>query len=68
LREFPTWNRERIDTVVTQRTEQSLLLKHPIPVHVIYCTAWIGMEGVVNFRQDYYGLDRKLGAALTAHR
>ena len=64
LREFPTWNRERIDTVVAQKMEQSLLLRHPIPVHVVYCTAWKEKDGSMNFRQDYYGLDRRLGAVL----
>jgi len=61
LREFPTWDRERIDTIVARRVEQSLLLKHPIPVHVVYCTVWKEQSGSVNFRQDYYGLDRRLG-------
>jgi L,D-transpeptidase YcbB len=68
LREFPTWTRERIDTIVAQRTEQSLLLKHPIPVHVVYCTAWKEKDGLVQFRQDYYGLDRKLGAVLIGRK
>ena len=64
LRQFPTWDRERIDTVVAQRSEQSLPLRHPIPVHVIYCTAWKEKDGMMQFRQDYYGLDRRLGAAV----
>ena len=68
LREYPTWNRERIDTVVAQQVEQSLLLKHPVPVHVVYCTAWKEKDGIVNFRQDYYGLDQRLGAALLQAR
>jgi murein L,D-transpeptidase YcbB/YkuD len=68
LREFPTWNRERIDTVVAQNVEQSLLLKHLIPVHVVYCTAWKEKDGTAQFRQDYYGLDRRLGPALLTRR
>jgi L,D-transpeptidase YcbB len=68
LREFPTWSRERIDTVVARNVEQSLLLRHPIPVHVVYCTAWRNKDGVVNFRPDYYGLDRRLGAVLMPGR
>ncbi len=69
LKEFPSWNRERIDTVVAQNVEQTIVLKHPIPVHVLYCTAWKEKDGTINFRQDYYGLDRKLGAVLLqAHK
>jgi L,D-transpeptidase YcbB len=68
LREFPAWNRERIDTVVARNVEQSLLLRHPIPVHVVYCTAWREKDGVVHYRPDYYGLDRRLGAVLLPGR
>ena len=64
LREFPTWDRERIDTVVARRSELTFLLKHPIPVHVVYCTAWKERDGFVQFRPDYYGLDHRLGAVL----
>ncbi|MCX6142436.1 MAG: L,D-transpeptidase family protein [Ignavibacteriales bacterium] len=68
LMESPTWNRERIDTVIARKMEQSLLLKHPIPVHVVYCTAWKEKNGIVHFREDYYGLDRRLGAALLGRK
>jgi murein L,D-transpeptidase YcbB/YkuD len=68
LREFPTWNCDRIDTVIAQKVEQSLLLRYPIPVHVLYCTAWKEKDGSVNFREDYYGLDRRLGVALLTRK
>ncbi len=64
LREFPDWTRERIDTVVARKAEQTLTLKRSIRVHVVYCTVWKEMDGSVQFRPDYYALDRRLAAAM----
>jgi L,D-transpeptidase YcbB len=66
LSDFPDWSRERIDTVVAQNREHSLLLIHPIPVHVLYYTVWKGKDGSVQFRDDYYGLDRRLWVAMSS--
>ena len=68
LREFPAWDRERIDTVVTRLTEQTIVLKRQVPVHVLYCTAWKEKDGSAQFRQDYYGLDWRLGAVMLERR
>jgi murein L,D-transpeptidase YcbB/YkuD len=64
LRQFPAWTRERIDTVVARRMEQTITLKTSIPVHVVYCTVWRGEDGSAQFREDYYGLDRRLSDIL----
>ena len=66
LSEFPQWTRERIDTVIAQNLEQSLLLKKTIPVHILYFTVWKENDGSVQFREDCYSLDRRLGWALRA--
>lgn len=68
LREFPDWRREKIDTVVAHKTGHSIYLKHPIPVHITYCTVWKERDGSVQVRDDRYGLDRRLGAALLPQR
>jgi murein L,D-transpeptidase YcbB/YkuD len=39
-------------------------LPRPIDVHVVYLTAWVDDEGVLQFRNDIYGLDGLLGDAL----
>ena len=30
-------------------------LKNKIPVNLVYFTAWVGKDGVLNFRDDIYG-------------
>ena len=35
-------------------------LPAPIPVHVIYATAWVAEDGTLNLRDDVYGRDAAL--------
>ncbi|HTY39330.1 MAG TPA: L,D-transpeptidase family protein [Bacteroidota bacterium] len=64
LSEFPDWTRERIDTLIARTTEQTLLMKRPIPVHVVYMSAWKDEDGATQYRSDFYGLDARLRLAL----
>jgi murein L,D-transpeptidase YcbB/YkuD len=66
LRDLPQWTKEKIDTVIARNVEQSLFLKRPIPVHVFYYTVWKEKDGSVQLREDFYGLDRRLGWAFQA--
>ena len=66
LRNFPEWTRERIDTVIAENEEQTLALKKALTVHVLYYTVWREKDGSAQFRQDFYGLDRRIGWALQA--
>ena len=38
-------------------------LAAPVPVHIVYLTAWTDEDGVLHFRDDIYGLDGSAGAA-----
>jgi murein L,D-transpeptidase YcbB/YkuD len=46
--------------------EQWVTLEQPIPVYVTYRTAWLGTDGVSQFRADVYSRDRDLMAALAS--
>ncbi|MCB2213396.1 L,D-transpeptidase family protein [bacterium] len=46
---------------------QTIRLKTAVPVHIIYLTAWVNPSGSVNFREDIYGRDERLLAALRTH-
>ena len=57
------WTKDRINDVVASAKTTVVNLREPLPVHITYLTAWAD-DGVVNFRQDIYGHDAKLLAAL----
>jgi len=57
------WTKDRINDVVASTKTTVVNLREPLPVHITYLTAWVD-DGVVNFRQDIYGHDAKLLAAL----
>ena len=43
-------------------------LEKPIPVHLVYQTAWVDADGRANFIDDVYGRDRRLADALAGRR
>jgi len=57
------WTKDRINGVVASAKTTVVNLREPLPVHITYLTAWAD-DGAVNFRQDIYGHDAKLLAAL----
>lgn len=46
--------------------ESVLRLVQPVPVHLVYFTAWPNARGHVDYRRDVYGRDAKISAALEA--
>jgi len=57
------WTKDRINNVVASTKTTVVNLREPLPVHITYLTAWAD-DGAANFRQDIYGHDAKLLAAL----
>jgi murein L,D-transpeptidase YcbB/YkuD len=60
----PKWNDETIMAALETGQEQTVRLPTPIPVHVLYWTAWVDPSGTVQFRNDIYGRDRRVLEAL----
>jgi murein L,D-transpeptidase YcbB/YkuD len=58
------WTPERIRSVVQTNTETVVKLEKPIPVYISYITAFLNDDGVMQYRRDIYGRDKKLIAAL----
>ena len=48
-------------------TETNVPLAAPVPIYMLYLTAWVGEDGIVNFRDDVYDRDRKLSANFPEH-
>lgn len=57
LNDNPSWSREKIQKAIDSGRNQNVPLSTPVPVHVIYRTAWVDENGAVNFRDDVYGRD-----------
>ncbi|MGB7063239.1 MAG: L,D-transpeptidase family protein [Candidatus Zixiibacteriota bacterium] len=64
LRDDPKWGREEILAAIGRGVEQTVQLPHPVPIHLLYWTAWADEDGSVSFRKDIYGRDRLLDQAL----
>lgn len=60
LRNDPNWNKEKITAAMNRTYETSVKLKEPIPVFIIYYTAWVDKEGLLHFRDDVYRHDMEL--------
>ena len=64
LRGYPEWTRPAILAAIEKGKEQTVRLFEPIPVHVLYCTAWVDDTGEIHFRRDIYGRDKAVADAL----
>jgi murein L,D-transpeptidase YcbB/YkuD len=58
------WTPDRIRGAVQAWREQTVPLPQPIPVHILYWTAWAGADGTLHFRRDIYERDTTLASAL----
>jgi murein L,D-transpeptidase YcbB/YkuD len=66
LADQPDWTRSRIDSVAAAGVERTVRLLEPVPVHLLYWTAWADADGVIHFREDIYGRDGAVRRALSA--
>ena len=58
------WAREKILAEIEKQVEKKVDLPEPIPVHLLYWTAWVDENESLQFRQDIYGRDKLLDEAL----
>ena len=62
------WTPERLEEAIGGGASPRIPVVPPLPVYILYWTAFVGPDGLAHFRDDVYGRDRRLGAALTAER
>ncbi|MBC7142245.1 MAG: L,D-transpeptidase family protein [Rhodobacteraceae bacterium] len=48
------------------RNENTIMLDRPVPVHLVYFTAWPSARGEIEFRRDVYGRDGRIFDAMQA--
>ncbi|HEX4965278.1 MAG TPA: L,D-transpeptidase family protein [Thermoanaerobaculia bacterium] len=64
LRENPKWTPEAIQEAIDSGEHQAIPLPRPLPVYILYWTAWVDPDGTVQLRRDLYGHDATIAQAL----
>lgn len=60
----PGWDAEKIRSRINSGRTQTVYLERPVPVYILYFTAWANGDGSVSFHKDIYGHDVLLQNAL----
>ena len=60
LEDDPDWTPSKIDAAMHSGVEKSCRLKNKIPVYIGYFTAWVDLQGEINFYEDIYKRDERL--------
>jgi murein L,D-transpeptidase YcbB/YkuD len=64
LKDDPAWTPKRIAAVIARGKEAWVNIPHPLPVHLVYWTAWVDDAGTLQLRDDIYGRDKPLMGVL----
>ena len=59
------WPAEAIDQAINDGQTRRVPLNTEVPVYVLYITAYVDPGGLVEFRDDLYGRDRRFAATLS---
>lgn len=68
LRNDSSWTPEKITNAMHAGKERYVLVRDTVPVFIGYFTAWVDREGQLNFRDDIYGHDKRLGEKLFSEK
>lgn len=52
------WSRAAVDATIRSRERLDVKLEKPVELRMVYVSAWSSPNGIVNFREDVYGLDQ----------
>lgn len=64
LQEEGIWSVEQIQGAIDEGKTRKIALGEPLPVYLVYFTAWVDGFGEVNFRNDVYERDRLFSQAI----
>ncbi|MDL2268364.1 L,D-transpeptidase family protein [Desulfosarcina sp. OttesenSCG-928-A07] len=68
LAETPDWPPEKLAQAIKSQKTQTIRPRLPVPVHLLYITAWTDDAGVLQFRKDIYDRDIALQRAFNQRR
>ena len=64
LKDNDSWSREKIEQTIKTNITTSVNINNPPAVYILYWTAWLNEDNVVEFRKDIYSRDLKVLNAL----
>ncbi len=66
LADQPSWTPDRISQAMHSGAETTVKLSRSLPVYLGYWTARVSADGILQFRDDLYGVDARQSAMLAA--
>jgi len=66
LRNDPRWDRDALLAALDDAEDRTVPLPEPMPIHLLYWTAWADADGTIQFRRDIHDRDVPLFIALRA--
>lgn len=64
IKDDKRWNSAKIQSILKEGKETSIILSNPVNVHILYLTAWV-IDDAVQFRNDLYERDLPVLQAIT---
>jgi len=58
IQQHKEWDSVKLENSIRENIEKTIEVKMPIPVYVIYLTAWVDEKGVLQIRDDIYGKNK----------
>ena len=58
LHDDPSWTRENILAMMESGEDVKIKIPSPIKIHILYLTAWVDEDNVLQFREDVYERDK----------
>ena len=68
LQDDRAWKPGKIDAAMHSGVETICILKNKIPVYIGYFTAWVDLQGEINFYEDVYQRDGRLWQLLVDNK
>jgi murein L,D-transpeptidase YcbB/YkuD len=68
LRDQSQWDTRSIEKAMRGNEPVTVHLKKEYPVMIEYRTVWVDEDGLLNFREDVYGHDKRQLAQLNRRR
>ena len=68
LQDHPAWNRAALLDAITTGDSRRVAFPTPLPIYVLYHTAWVSADDTVHFRPDIYEWDRLQNEAPSTKR